>query len=88
MPFLQEPIALENLAEYSRDRRFARPWVPVKNEVKGLTSNSKSGPASLLADVEEGIEPTQPIMDWSPRSRTSNPRSRSPAVIPQPVDYG
>src|SRR5271157_4291944 len=28
------------------------------------------------------------FMDWSPRSRTSNPRSRSPAVIPQPVDYG
>src|SRR5208282_250512 len=28
------------------------------------------------------------IMDWSPRSRTSNPRSRSPAVIPRHLDYG
>ena len=32
--------------------------------------------------------PPRTFMDWSPRSRTSNPRSRSPAVIPQPVDYG
>ena len=28
------------------------------------------------------------IMDWSPRSRTSNPRSRSPAVIPRHLDSG
>ncbi len=27
-------------------------------------------------------------MDWSPRSRTSNPHSTSPEATPRPLDYG
>ena len=46
-----------------------------------------------LAEMQLGVvgvdpEPSGTIMDWSPRSRTSNPRSRSPAVIPRHLDYG
>ena len=54
---------------------FASQWVI-------LSVSTGSSPLTLSSLV-----PTT-FMDWSPRSRTSNPRSRSPAVIPQPVDYG
>jgi len=50
--------------------------------------------AERIEGMEEGIEfrvevrldtaltqqPDETIMDWSPRSRTSNPRSRSPVA--------
>ena|SRR5208283_5036600 len=50
----------------------------------------------ILSFVDKNKAPTSvsigalqtTIMDWSPRSRTSNPRSRSPAAIARPVDYG
>ena len=33
------------------------------------------------------IRRTRMKMDWSPRSRTSNPRSRSPAAVRRSLDY-
>ena len=41
-----------------------------------------------LESAKPDLQSTLTFMDWSPRSRTSNPRSRSPGVIPRPVDYG
>jgi hypothetical protein len=36
---------------------------------------------------EDGLESNEMKMDWSPRSRTSNPRSRSPVEVRRSLDY-
>src|SRR5205823_7613547 len=49
----------------------------------------------LVGDLAQGVgvapgrAPAQIMkMDWSPRSRTSNPRSRSPATPRRALDHG
>src|SRR5271157_4850086 len=50
---------------------------------------SKRAHNPLWIGVREAGPPIrEPLMDWSPRSRTSNPGSRSPAEISQGLEYG
>ena len=57
-----------------------------RDRVSGLSPADSLKRASVSSDryVVDHIMK----MDWSPRSRTSNPRSRSPAVIPRVLDHG
>src|SRR5208337_855154 len=67
----------------------------VKSKVASHESRERNSRKSIpYSNLRRQLSPQnfcrnrKTFMDWSPRSRTSNPRSRSPAVIPQPVDYG
>ena len=64
----------------------ARAWYQ-QDKLRNIVGDDKAN-EFLHFLVQDVIRGRKSIMDWSPRSRTSNPRSRSPAVIPRHLDYG
>src|SRR5271166_3153635 len=91
VPFRESAM---HLGEKLEQLGLPNPFPMFMNIIRATTrppSTGNFGDITTIMDWSPRSRTSNPrstIMDWSPRSRTSNPRSRSPAVIPRHLDSG